>query len=534
VLDWLRKKASTAPSAAPGAVTRDLQGDGWRVQLDLTPQRLALEIPEEFTELTDAELVPTCNALRSPYTSRPTMVSLSMMALKAKLFDDCLYAATDLAIQPRKTTLLAGLGQMSSLVAAAARLGGSDVPTSAAVEHITSDFLNDPRKSKPLGFYTWSENLRRIFQQDRLLQEELDPDDVVALTTALDADPIAKRVYQDHLDLVAKLTNPLVDDKPPLFRSGAAYFFPPSRSHEGDLMKRLFRNRPIPDGFSLVDEVVRRVRSGSLTLKPTQESGWYDFQSWALEPLIIPDRMPEGARLTMNDRYRRQLEDVFKAIIALTRETHVKQLEIPQEGAAMGGWRRSNVLVAPEISVEPIRAYYQRRAESYEFVREVLKSRVSLTSIRAMTPSGPSSQSLGEDLEAITSLFRGAAAVVGHELGIEPASGPDTERFREWAQSPDVGGDVRMMVPIFHDIGRDKTKVWAILGWATRSLYVSFVTPPDVRVVKGSPRVKWSPAYSEIAYPVFAEPLVSRLLDRDEFRAHCDRYKTARRILENL
>ena len=39
MFDWLRRPASTA---APGAVTRDLRGDDWHVQLDLTPQVLSL------------------------------------------------------------------------------------------------------------------------------------------------------------------------------------------------------------------------------------------------------------------------------------------------------------------------------------------------------------------------------------------------------------------------------------------------------------------------------------------------------------
>jgi len=38
----------------------------------------------------------------------------------------------------------------------------------------------------------------------------------------------------------------------------------------------------------------------------------------------------------------------------------------------------------------------------------------------------------------------------------------------------------------------------------------------------------------QIAYPVFAEAYVTRLLDRDEFRAHCDRYKTGTQILQHL
>jgi hypothetical protein len=37
-----------------------------------------------------------------------------------------------------------------------------------------------------------------------------------------------------------------------------------------------------------------------------------------------------------------------------------------------------------------------------------------------------------------------------------------------------------------------------------------------------------------LATPVMAEVYVSHLLDRDEFRRHCDRYQTLDRILANL
>jgi len=90
------------------------------------------------------------------------------------------------------------------------------------------------------------------------------------------------------------------------------------------------------------------------------------------------------------------------------------------------------------------------------------------------------------------------------------------------------------MVPVLHGIGRHKTKVWAILGWATRWLGVSFATPPTVQVLKGRADVRFQGTGHPVAYPVFAEAYVSRLLDRDGFRAHCDRYKTRSQILSNL
>jgi hypothetical protein len=152
-------------------------------------------------------------------------------------------------------------------------------------------------------------------------------------------------------------------------------FFPPSRSHEGDLIERLYGDRPIPDGFSLVDELIARIREGAIRLAPTERSGWYAYQTWALEPLIILERMPEAARFEFNDHYRAQLEDVFKATIALTRETHVKQAAVVVAGSAMPP-RPVKVIahIVPEMTVEPLPSYYERRADSYAFVRRVLET----------------------------------------------------------------------------------------------------------------------------------------------------------------
>jgi hypothetical protein len=524
----LRRTGSEAPTSC-GGVTRDLRGDGWHVRLDLTPQVLSLAIPEETTSREGEEaLAPTCPASDG-------FVSASMLAVKAKLFDDGLYAAAEIAAQPDKAKLLAALVDVAPSIAAAARLGGMDVPLTADAERLTDAFLANELASKPLGFYSWTDPLRRIFQQDRLLQGELSPEDATALTAALESDRALGSAYANYLDTVSRLTNPLVAEMPDLRRPGGVWFFPPSRSPESDLVKRLYGDQPLPDGFSLADEMVRRLRAGSLRLDPTDTSGWYDLQTWALEPLVLLDKMPEGARLTTNSRYREQLEELFKAILSLTRETHVKRLEFPRVGCA--GYPPNLevvVWVAPELTVEPIRTYYQRRARAYEFVREVLESVGRLTTMHRLTPGGSVSRSLDEELDEMTALFQGAAAVAGRELGMAPATDDETSRFRQWATRPDIAEDIRMMVPVFYDIGRRKTKVWAILGWVTDTLIVSFGTPPAAQVLKGRLEIRFRSHYRRIAYPVFAEAYVSRLLDRDEFRAHCDRYKTRSRILENL
>lgn len=544
MIRWFTRATSEPPSA-PGAVTRVVEGDHWRVRLDLAPQVLSLEIPPRETDWRSraGELSPVC-----PGTG---FVSASMLAVKAKLFDDGLYAAAELMSQPSKAALLSALARLSPTVTAAARLGGIAVDETPEARDLAAAFLDDERASKPLGFYTWHEELARIFRQDRMLQSELEANEAAALAFALRADPPLGEAYARHLDFVARLTNALSPDKPDLRRPGGRHFFPPSRSHESDLAARLYGLKPIPPGFSLAREMLKALRAGEIDLGPTPASGWYDMQTWALEPLALLETMPEGVRLRTNDRYREQLDELFQAVLSLTRETHVKQLDCPTIGAAMGRLDAAPIAwIQPGLTVEPLRSYYARRAETYDFVRALLERDGRLGAMRRHTEDGPVQRPLADELAEMAALFRGAAAVAGQELGMEPAPAEATAPFTRFAEQHAQGGstgrstrfhqdpgpaeDIRMMVPVFHDVGRDMTKVWAILGWDVRELNVSFSVPPAARVLKGRAEVRFGSESHALAYPVFAEAYVARLLDRDEFRAHCDRYKTVERILAHL
>ncbi len=118
------------------------------------------------------------------------------------------------------------------------------------------------------------------------------------------------------------------------------------------------------------------------------------------------------------------------------------------------------------------------------------------------------------------------------QLGMtaNPSLDVDVAAFREWARTaqddPDVGRDARMMVPIFFDLARGKTKAWIFLGWSGRPAMVSFAVEPtleifrDGRKVEGkdAPKVHLVPSFPSLAYPVTAEVYVDELLDRDQFR----------------
>jgi len=562
----------------------------YTVQLELSEQVLGLDILEEikfggglhgrsvdtpvYSSL--ADLVPAFNTV-----GQRLFVSASMLAQKAKQFDDGLYAAVALAAQlgtagfAGKKALLERLageladnpaGQPGEIVLAAAELGGlaSQLAPSVApaIERRIKTFLDDERTSKPIAFYTWSTELEAIFRQDRMLQSKLEgSEDIVRLAQMIQANATVRDSYQRYLRLISRLTNPFLESQPSLSdlfekpdqvlrdsRDSGIRFMPPSRSHETDLVKRLYKNKPIPDGFNLVEELIRRIRTHDINLTPTGESGWYDYQIWALEPLVTPDGLPESSHLDLGERYRGHLEELFKGLLTLTRETHIKHLS-----ADMVGFSSPLITISPWLSLEPTATYYLRRSQSYGFVRTILEETFGDSGLRRMhrlTADGPVEADLDTELYFMEQLFLGAYVTVMRELGIDSGS-TDKEAvaattYADWAptcgEDPDLGQDARAMVPVFYDIERGKTKVWLFLGWSTQHLDVTFSRPPRLSMVdeRGQSvppelmHVECESAYKFLIHPVTAETYVEKILDPKEFRRHCDEFKTMRGIVESL
>ncbi|MEN6319187.1 MAG: hypothetical protein ABFD82_10590 [Syntrophaceae bacterium] len=584
--------APESPGGNPDSkLVREINDQGYRVQLDLSSQVLRLAVPEDkgwahglSAEQEEAAISPTLAGIADE-----RFISASVLAQKAKQFDDGLYAAVEFAAQQGagkfagKASLLSsvvhsliqGAGEPPTpavaTVFAAGKFGNLEMDLSAAtqesVQEMTNKFLQDELRSKPIGFYSWNDGLGMIFRQDRMLQTELrDKLGTTAIVKALHGDKIARATYEDYLHLISQLTNPLAypDLREPLIAADRGnmiipenniYFFPPSRAHETDLIKKLYGNRPIPEGFSLIDEMIKRIQEGRLPLHPTADSGWYDYQTWALEPLVIPDKMPEAGHLELDASYRKQLLELFKGILALTRETHIKQLEVPKAGAAM---QPIMIHIVPELSVEPLATYYFRRASSYSFIRKILEATFgapALEKMHRLTATGPVPSTLAEELLIMENLFYGAHVTACRQLGMNPTTSPSigTDRvkdtaaaFAEWqrklADDTDVGQDARMMVPLFYDLNRRKTKVWVFMGWAVKPVAVSFAAPPKAtifdkkgkRVTIFGPKLAFNSSRYNLAYPVTAEVYVTQVLNRNEVREHCDRYKSRSAILANL
>jgi len=280
-------------------------------------------------------------------------------------------------------------------------------------------------------------------------------------------------------------------------------------------------------------------------LAPSESSGWYDHCLYPLEGILLLKKMPEASKLELTASYEKELEELFKATWALTRETHVKQLEFPLCGSAMP----TRIKLRPKLSFEPLATYYLRRAKSYRFIRNLLLQYFTESDVKSVTRSnGNPTKSLLEELYDMEALFYGAYLIVVNEIGLkgnhdikEVGSGrgkeKDIEFAKNWkqevAKDQDVAADCRMMVPVFYDVEKKKTKVWCFLGYTDKPLKVHFSSSPKIIQDSGAKIDFVSSGYS-LYYPVFAEIYVSAILNRDEFRKVCDKNRVKSKIIEAL
>jgi hypothetical protein len=236
----------------------------------------------------------------------------------------------------------------------------------------------------------------------------------------------------------------------------------------------------------------------------------------------------------------------------------VKQLEMPAPASeAFEREPRPSFYVIPELSVEPLATVYLRRCLSYRFVRGVLEEAFgvdALKNLHRLTAAGKVAPTLFGELLEMEGLFHGAYLAANRQLGLvanaQAAAGADpdadTARFLKWSANlehdADLGLDARMMVPVFYDLERGKTKVWAVLGWTGKQVCASYAKPPAAEVFNkdGAPLengkydLHFGSDCTRLAYPVMAEVYVTEILDREQFRRHCDTYKTQSAILANL
>jgi hypothetical protein len=427
--------------------------------------------------------------------------------------------------------------------------------------------------SQPISFYTWTPELEQVWRCLRFLQREFGGNELevpLAVAAALENEPGLLEQYRALNGLYARLTNPAIclpvdalvgveDDLPELagrlgVRRAVVAMLPPSTSPETELFNRVF-DVQLPIGANLVATLIQQIRSGDVDLAPSESSGWYQYQVYALETMLLPAKGQEGEKLLLTASYKKRLVEAFKSLVTKIRETQASRLAMASLSAPL-----KSEQVAPRLRVEPCATFYLRTARAYAFLENFLVAMVGqerLEKLHGLNADGPRKPPLAEELAALKKRFYGFYLVSCEDIGMQPeflegelvdeadAKAVALAWLETMRDDPDLARDTRVTVPIFRSLARNKTRLWATLGVRLVRLEVSYARAPKVRPLNEDSEDRswrdpesWQLGISHVVIPVdeFAEFEVdgSNAITRSELRSLCEEHKTKEAILKAL
>jgi len=550
---------------------------------------------------------------------------------KLKKFNDGLYAGVELALEdgisdfPSKPDFLnkvsvklndlekdvskTGIAHMNSAkvyIAVTMKLSNiEDIPFSSEILKEADSVINEMDKDfflQPMGFYTWSDELKMIFKRDRYLQNYHDDEDpyteetvgrAIALSLAITAVPELETEYDQILGVYSDLTNPFADipvtalksyiigigaldqvssiTKSFLSDNPADYIgsscnnhfalIPASYSKETDYFQSITCRDGYAGGINFMDELIAAIKDGKIDLEPDDDSGWYDYQSYALETLLLPERGEENNNLLLTKAYKEKLIESFKSIMIQNRETHAKTLEM---GASKYTYAEPKPFdIYPKLPVEPFATFYLRNARAYRFLNTALTAITGddfMDEVKVHYEKGESDLSLSDGLNYMTMLMYGLAFISADSVGAEMTlledelSKSEIEACRtdaknwlaEWTEDSDIRTDPRVAVPVQYDYNNNNVTYWAVIGVriirATTEFHKDFL--PEIVKIGGDGEESWDCKFREFLphdyYMMieksaeFTVDMDKPVLDRETFRALCNKGTTEKEILEEL
>jgi hypothetical protein len=406
---------------------------------------------------------------------------------------------------------------------------------------VKDGFLAAQDESKPFGFYTWSDDLKRIWQQDRLLQRDLPAASACALAGAIAADPARRQRYVQLTDLYSKLTNPLRSSLVPMLdvatsasclALGPKAFVSRSATPEVALFEKLYPGG-VPSSADLMADLIAAIRAGTLDLAPKPADGWYQHQLYALETLLVTDRAEERAKIAFMAKYKKRLQEAFATMLVQHRETHAKQGDTTMVASAPA------LPPTPHFRVEPLATVYVRHARSYVFLETALQAVLGSTVLDTavvVDSNGPGTQTLRARIREARDRFYGLYIVSCQDIGLRfsldavgdpassewPALGTAADQWlAALASDPIAKSDVRVMVPIAM-LGGNRAKYWAVIGVRATVASYSYIHGMDVSPPPLDEQGRaWLPTEQFLEVESSTTPMT-----RDEFRALCDQNVT--------
>ena len=328
------------------------------------------------------------------------------------------------------------------------------------------------------------------------------------------------------------------------------------------MYEEMFCNASPPADVTIIDIFIDQSRTGKVSLDPDSDSGWYDYQTWALETLLVPEKGPESDHLMLTAAYKKKLIDTFKSILTQNRETHVKQLDIAVGMGSAAPMEEYFIDLYPNFVSEPFPTFYLRTARAYRFLLAALQERLGagfLAATGRFRDSGEQDEvALDETIRETARLLYGLYLMNCDSLGMkrelleeELVEFPEADCIlvaqdwlSGWTTNPDVLSDPRVIVPVAMDLATGKAIYWVIVGVRVLKAKAEFHKDhqPEVISLTGP---EGSTCHVDDIVPGHYYLLTEKQVEvrismaanpptRDELRALCDEHKTETAIVEAL
>jgi len=501
----LRAAITDVGGAKPGLFPNHLaalaavpKGEQWMVSIDVLLADAEQTIDSALAAL-DLQLQTKCERL-------PRGKQGFLEALLAELRNE-----SDESVRPHAEGYVA-----AALLAGGRQLDNLGPQAREVADAILAWFDSDPIRPYPPGFYWWSDELRNVYRQDAVAQAPLvvwrgqtpvvaalgdGPGEqfrvAKALTDAIYRSKGLQAEYGLLLDYYAAIYGPVpalsardTKDVPDLAtlnqlpRCMEVHQSSGGHTVEWQLLPRLFTREPglvlrlrgIVNGSGAplaMPACVEAVRSGTATLTPREDAGYFDFEQRALEPLLHFGDIAEGKCLGVAPSYESRLLSRFGREISTQKPTKVRRPGV-RVGAATTG--------RGGFAVEPLPTVYIRQARAVRVLRSRLATvigRKTLGFVKGRHEDGSeSARSIATDLDAVENRLVGCYVLSCEDLSLQPDPKADDNRSADelarckeaalsWleglAGDPYLARDVRFIVPEFVGVDR-KARYWARIG----------------------------------------------------------------------
>jgi hypothetical protein len=522
-----------------------------------------------------------------PGGDKSLLPSASMLYWKAREFDSGVIAALDVSVVNGENDPKIGIiniveemfnkldkaDQARMFLAAALQLVGRKVevfPEEVGRLNIWISQYKTGRREvyPPIDYYTWNEELMRIYDFETFLQNEIPrkqwfmaaqmakvlhkPENQAlrikyqALVNALDLIYLPRNRFT-----IFDLPQNLIGDESflEMYRKRPAWqriivFLPPSwrreQIHFGEMLPL-----GVMHGLDPMAELAQRSKIGYVSFIPyTGRPGLEQFQALALDAIVSEPRSQEGDKILFTRVYHERHFHPFYAAkrMILKDEPYAKpELFSPTDPEKL----------SPQFRIEPIPQFYLRSARAYNYLEKVATNVLgpeSVGKVRRILPDGQrATEPLATEIQRMKQIFYGLYMISCQDLGTKSVFqatdeiDPDEcQRVAgEWlAQAfddPDFALDGRYISPGFSIRSRDPGQTeqlvmtWANLGFRLLKFRSSFAQRPQIRPEGGiwqgaDPEILGTSHYIMPTIQFRAIDLLSRGgLAPKQFREICDK-----------